>query len=121
MASYPFQSGFSPARWRLGLDAVIPKKVDNDFIEDSRTILLFELDANLNNKILGKKLMRVAEQERTLAAEQYGSRKNLAAAEQALNKVLLVRPLSSWSDAMPSTPQSICVHATTSSNTLLRL
>ena len=62
MANFLFRSGYSPERWRQGLDAVIPKKIGNNFIEDSRTILLFELDCNFNNKILGRKLMRTAEQ-----------------------------------------------------------
>ena len=35
MARYPFRSGYSPQRWRIGLDAVIPKKIGNNFIEDS--------------------------------------------------------------------------------------
>jgi len=89
MACYPFQTGYSPARWRIGLDAVIPKKIGNNFIEDSRTILLFELDANVNNKILAKKTMRCAEEKGTLSPEQYGSRKDLSSAEQALNKRLI--------------------------------
>ena len=89
MARYPFRSGYSPQRWRIGLDAVIPKKIGNNFIEDSRTILLFELDSNLNNKILAKKMMSSAEERGSLAFEQYGSRRNLSSAEQSLNKVLV--------------------------------
>ena len=89
MANYPFKSGYSPERWRIGLDAVIPKKIGNNFIEDSRTILLFELDSNVNNKILAKKTMAGAESRGSLSPEQYGSRKDLSSAEQSLNKRLI--------------------------------
>ena len=88
MLRYPFMTGYSPSRWHIGVDAVIPKKVDNDFIQDSRTILLFELDCNVMNKIFAKKLMNGAKRWGTLTPENYGSQKDLSSEEQSLNKRL---------------------------------
>ena len=52
------------------------------------TILLYEADFSLNNKILGMKMMHQAEKENILAQEQYGSRKNKMVIQCALNKRL---------------------------------
>ena len=51
-------------------------------------IQLFEPDFNQNNKLLGKVTMDQAEKNKTIAPEQYGSRKNFVAIMHAVNKLL---------------------------------
>eukprot|EP00978_Attheya_sp_CCMP212_P022811 scaffold68738_cov43-Attheya_sp.AAC.1 len=81
-------SGFSPARWRRGVDLLIPKKTDTDKVEDLRPLLLFEVDCNMANKRIGRVMMEMAERNGTLSKEQYGSRKDHSAGIQALNHCL---------------------------------
>ena len=57
-------------------------------VDKLRTILLFEADANHNNKLIGRTAMRNAEKLELLAPEQYGSRKNKSAIYHCLNKQL---------------------------------
>jgi hypothetical protein len=87
-ANYPYGTGYSPERWRNGVDILIPKKVFDMKVESLRPILLFEVDCNQNNKLLGRTVMQMAETHHGLADKQYGSRKHHSAAEQALNKQL---------------------------------
>eukprot|EP00978_Attheya_sp_CCMP212_P003448 scaffold7138_cov69-Attheya_sp.AAC.6 len=87
-ANYPMLSGFSPSRWRRGVDLLIPKKTDTDKVEDLRPILLFEVDCNMANKCIGWVMMEMAERNGTLSNEQYGSRKDHSAGIQALNHCL---------------------------------
>eukprot|EP00978_Attheya_sp_CCMP212_P045986 scaffold368430_cov59-Attheya_sp.AAC.5 len=49
-ANYPYVTGYSPERWRNGVDILIPKKVFDTKVESLRPILLFEVDCNQNNK-----------------------------------------------------------------------
>jgi hypothetical protein len=53
-----------------------------------RAILLFEAGFNQNNKWLGREMLYRAEAANAVAIEQYGSRKNMSATDQSLNKVL---------------------------------
>jgi hypothetical protein len=53
-----------------------------------RTICLFEVDANYCFKHIGREMMRNTEYHKTIAKEQYGSRKKHRAIDLALNKVL---------------------------------
>jgi hypothetical protein len=57
-------------------------------INTLRAILLYEADFNHNNKRLGRYMLRRAETHNAVAIEQYGSRKNLSAVDQSLNKAL---------------------------------
>ena len=79
-------TGYSPRRWRQGLNIMIEKKKGEINVSKLRTILLMEADFNMGNKRLGRQLMRHAESEGLLALEQYGSRKNHMAINQGLNK-----------------------------------
>ena len=87
-ANYPLLSGYSPERWRHGVDTLIPKKLDTDHVEDLRPILLFEVDCNMANKRIGRVMMEMAERNGSLSPEQYGSRKDHSAGIQALNHCL---------------------------------
>jgi hypothetical protein len=87
-ANYPLLSGYSPERWRHGVDILIPKKVDSDKVEDLRPILLFEVDCNMANKRIGRVMMNMAETNHSLSKEQYGSRKHHSSGIQALNHCL---------------------------------
>ena len=84
-ANYPLLSGYSPSRWRRGVDTLIPKKSGSDRVEDLRPILLFEIDCNMANKRIGRAMMEMAERNGSLSKEQYGSRKDHSAGIQALN------------------------------------
>lgn len=88
MANLPYRHGFSPSRWRKGLDVMIEKKPGVRQLDKLRAILLYEADFNQNNKRLGREMLRVAEEADAVAIEQYGSRKNMSASDQSLNKAL---------------------------------
>jgi hypothetical protein len=80
--------GFSPERWRQGVEVMLLKLPGNFNVEKMRAILLFEADFNFNNKRWGRILMWYAEAHKLLAEEQYGSRKKLSAISHCLNKRL---------------------------------
>jgi hypothetical protein len=52
-ARIPYQWGFSPSRWRKGIDVMLEKKKGVYNIDKLRAILLYEADFNQNNKKLG--------------------------------------------------------------------
>ena len=89
MARIPAISGYSPLRWRQGLNVVLEKKPGENRVDKLRTILLYEADYNHNNKHMARSFMTNAERYRLLAPEHYGSRKHHNAQDQGLNKVLL--------------------------------
>lgn len=82
------RSGYSPSRWRKGLNVMLLKKLGCYDPKTFRTILLYEADLNFLLKLLGRRMMANAERHGLLAREQYGSRKNHTAIRQVLNKVL---------------------------------
>lgn len=88
MANLPFRYGFALNRWKKGLDVMLEKKPGVRQISTLRAILLYEADFNQNNKRLGRDMLRRAEKFGCVALEQYGSRKNLSAVDQSLNKIL---------------------------------
>jgi hypothetical protein len=85
-----FQKGFIPARWKSGIDVMIPKKVGSIWASQLRTIVLMEPDFNFVNKLFGRRLMRNAEVHGSIAPEQFGSRKHKSAIIHAVNKQLTV-------------------------------
>ena len=48
------RTGYSLRRWRIGIDVMIPKKVDSIRVDKLRTIVLLEPYFNFTNKIVGK-------------------------------------------------------------------
>ena len=88
MANIPIITGYTPKRWRRGLNVMIEKKEGGMNVEKMRIILLYEADFNQVNKIVAKRLMDRAEEEKALAPEQYGSQKGKSAIQHLLNKRL---------------------------------
>jgi len=89
MANVPYLSGYSPLRWKFGIDVILLKKPGNCNIDRFYTILLYEADFNMINKQIGLWMMQYGETYGVLALEQCGSRKNRTAIECALNKRLI--------------------------------
>jgi len=88
MADIPMKTGYSPERWKHGLNVLLEKVPGDVNIKKLRIILLFEADFNANNKWIGRAVMRRAEDCALLAPEQYGSRNRKSAIIQCLNKCL---------------------------------
>lgn len=86
MAVLPFKYGFSPDRWKQGIDVMLEKKKGVRQVNKLRAILLYEADFNQNNKLLGKLMLEQAERNGAVAVEQFGSRNQLSAIDQSLNK-----------------------------------
>ena len=80
--------GYSMLRWQRAIDVMIPKKSNSKRVEKLRVICLMEADFNFMNKWMGKITMKRAESSHTIAAEQFGSRKNKSAILHAFNKAL---------------------------------
>lgn len=94
----PFRTGMSPTLWQTGIDVMIHKKAKSENVEDLRTIVLKEADSNMNNKILGREAIRVAEKYNLLPEEQYGSRPGKSAIDHAVHKRI-------WYDIVRQTRQ----------------
>jgi hypothetical protein len=88
LRSLPYQFGFPPQLWQNILDVEILKKAIVFDIEKMRTITLMNAEFNMNNKQLGRDMMRTAEKAGTIMIEQSGSRKHHRAILAALNKQL---------------------------------
>jgi len=73
LADIPLQTGFSPDRWRKGLNVLLEKSPGNFNVEKLCIILLFEADFNHNNKWVGRAIMLNAELARMSVVEQYSS------------------------------------------------
>jgi hypothetical protein len=82
------QTGYSPLRWRVAIDALLLKKAGVTLVEKVRTIVLFQGDFNYLNKNIGRHIMKDGEAYGQLAWEQYGSREGKNVIEHSLNKVL---------------------------------
>jgi len=84
----PLIAGFAPARWKHCLDVMIMKKSGVTDLSGLRTIVLFPVGCNYAFKHVGREMMKVAESTKSLAPEQYGSRKRHKAIDLAVNKAL---------------------------------
>ncbi len=84
----PLRYGFSPQRWKFCLDVMLLKKSGVTDLSSLRTIVLFPVDCNFAFKHVGRSMMQVAEKTKSLAPEQYGSRKKHKAIDLAVNKAL---------------------------------
>ena len=56
-------------RWRRGIHIIMEKKRHNSKVNKWRTILLYEVDFNRNNKTLGRELIWVTEFIKIIAQE----------------------------------------------------
>jgi hypothetical protein len=82
------QLGFAPKRWKHCLDVMLLKKSGVTELSGLRTIVLFPVDCNFAFKHVGRPMMKVAEETKSLAPEQYGSRRRHKAINLAVNKAL---------------------------------
>jgi Reverse transcriptase (RNA-dependent DNA polymerase) len=69
---------------------MIPKKSGSIRVDKLRTIVLMEADFNFMNKLIGKRIMRMAEKANSIAPEQFGSRRMKSSIMHAVNKQLTV-------------------------------
>jgi hypothetical protein len=88
LADIPLQTGYSPLRWRVAIDALLLKKAGITLVEKLRKIVLFQGDFNYLNKYIGRHMMKDGKAYQQLAWEKYGSREGKNVIEQALKKVL---------------------------------
>jgi len=88
MTRIPLVVGFAPSRWKHCLDVMILKKSGITDLSGLRTIVLFPVDCNYAFKHVGREMMKVAESTKSLAPEQYGSRKRYKTIDLAVNKAL---------------------------------
>lgn len=83
------KTGHVLPRWKRATDIMIPKKKTSINVADMRTICLLLADWNFGNKLLSRRIMYHAESCKSIAPEQYGSRKGKSAIQHATNKALL--------------------------------
>jgi exonuclease III len=88
-ALIPMQTGYSPNRHRMGIDVMLLKKENNYHVDSLRTIVLFDSEANMNYKHLGRRSMQNAISQQQIATEQY-SRPKRKAIDHALNRKLIM-------------------------------
>ena len=67
----------------------LQKDSNNWNIERLRTIVLIEAAHNLNNKLLGRRVMEHAEKHQAIAPEQHRSRKHLSSMQASVNNRLM--------------------------------
>jgi hypothetical protein len=85
----PMLTGYSPIRHRRGVDVMLLKKEQNYDVDNLRTIVLFDSEANMNNKHTGRRGMKAAITQHQIATEQY-SRNHRKAIDHALNRRLVM-------------------------------
>jgi hypothetical protein len=88
-ALIPMMTGYSPKRHREGMDVMLLKKENSHNVDNLRTIVLFDSEANMNYKHLGRRAMKAAVELNQIAAEQY-SRPNRKAIDHAINRRLVM-------------------------------
>jgi hypothetical protein len=84
----PLKFGFAPKCWKFCLNVMLMKKSGVTDISGLRTIVLFPVDCNYTFKHVSRSMMLIAEKNKSLAPEQYGSRKRHKAIDLAVNKAL---------------------------------
>ena len=88
LSMVPMMTGYSPKRWRKGIDIMLLKDPEVYLVEKLRTIVLYEADFNHENKRLGRKAMNLALSKKLVADEQF-SRPGRSAQDNTLSKRLL--------------------------------
>jgi len=87
--SLPLAAGFSPVAWQRITDVEILKKEGVYLVDKMRLIQLMSPEFQINNKLVGKRILAHAEQAKAVSADQHGSRKGHTAINTALSKRLL--------------------------------
>ena len=85
----PLLVSFSPAAWKIITDVEILKKAGDYRVAKMRLIQLMAPDFQINNKMIGRRILAHAEQVGEVSDDQHGSRKNHKAINTCLNKKLL--------------------------------
>jgi hypothetical protein len=93
LTSVAYTTGYSFCQWRKGLDVQLLEKLQCYLATNLRTILLTELDHNMNNKVLESDAMRAGSRIGAHAQDNYGGRKGLQASETAMNQILTVNSI----------------------------
>ena len=86
--SIPLITGYCPVAWQKAVDVMIPKKQTSTHVTKLRIIVLFHSMFNMINKIIGRLVIKRADDLGLIPAEAYGSRPGRRANVCALNKVL---------------------------------
>ena len=89
--NFPWCTGYSLKSYCRRLDLLIHKDPNGFRPHRLRPILIFDIEANMHNKNIGKLTMKTSKYFKALAPEQYGSRKAKAADIQALNTRLFYK------------------------------
>jgi len=84
----PLKTGYVPSRWHSFVDIMVPKKAGYTHLGGLHTIVLFPVDCNFAFKHIGWSMMRVVEKNKSLACEQYGSRRKHRVIDLVVNKSL---------------------------------
>lgn len=82
----PLEMGFAPQLWCNITDIEILKKSNVYDVDQMRLIQLMDAEFNMNNKMIGKRMIAQAEITGTIPKDQYGSRKHHRSITAALNK-----------------------------------
>ena len=90
MSTIVTATGYSFDRWQNGLTVLLEKKEGLRIIQKLRAILLMEADFNMVNKIMvGDRMIKQAEKLGELPDDTIGGRKDMAAHEGGLNRVIM--------------------------------
>ena len=82
----PLELGFAPELWCNITDIEILKKANVYDVDQMRLIQLMDAEFNMNNKMIGRRMMHNAESLGLIPEDQYGSRKHHRSIIAALNK-----------------------------------
>ena len=72
----PLLVGFSPEAWQVITDVEILKKAGELWVAKMRLIQLMSPEFQINNKIIGRNILKHTETANAVAADQHGSRKH---------------------------------------------
>jgi hypothetical protein len=62
LTDIPLQTGYSPLRWRVAIDALLLKQAGVTLVEKLRTSVLLQGDFNYLNKYIGHNMMKDGEE-----------------------------------------------------------
>ena len=89
LRSVPLIVGFSPSAWQVITDVEIFKKPGEYRVDKMRLIQLMSPEFQINNKMIGRRILAYAERANAVATDQHGSRKHHKAINTCLNKKLI--------------------------------
>jgi len=75
--SLAYSTGLTYRRWQFGIDVQLLKQSQDYQANKLRTILLLEVDFNMNNKRLGKEAMEIGERLNLLTCDNYRGKKKV--------------------------------------------